>query len=560
MALPINIDELIHGYSIEWDRLEFKKGWNPEDTIHSICAFANDINNWGGGYIIVGIEEQNGRPVLPPEGLDPNRLDVIQGELVKICHQIIPNYFPITQPYLFQGKHILVVWVPAGDIRPYAAPSTQGKNARWQPYIRVGSRSIVAVDDNLRRLQELTARIPFDDRINNQASLRNFDLGLIRSFLQEVQSDLFEESTHISFNDLCRQLHIVKGPDEDLRPVNSGLLFFSSHPEDYFNRAWIEVVIRKDETGDEFNEKYFKGPIHHQLRDALNFIRNQVIAEHVKKISGRAEAERFYNFPFEAVEESLANAVYHKSYELNKPIEVQIWPDRIEILSFPGPVPPVNAEILATQRRIVARDYRNRRIGDFLKELHLTEGRGTGIPKIYRALERNGSPKPILETDPDCNYFLTVILAHPETINVQETIKENFVVNDQDINSLEDINALLDQAGNQVSNQAGNQAGNQVSNQAGNQVKNLISGEFGDRAKQILFYLSEMPRKSRDILEVLLGVSGQTKNRRRYLDPLLKQNWVELTIKENPNDQNQKYQLTNRGRLLVELLKQANKH
>ena len=215
--------------------------------------------------LVVGIEEENGRPVLPPEGLDPNRLDAIQGELVKICHQIIPNYFPITQPYLFQGKHILVIWVPAGDIRPYAAPSTQGKNARWQSYIRFGSRSIVAVDDNLRRLQELTARIPFDDRINNQASVRNFDLGLIRSFLQEVQSDLFEESTHISFNDLCRQLHIAKGPDEDLRPVNSGLLFFSSHPEDYFNRAWIEIVMRKDETGDKFNEKYFKGPIHYQL-------------------------------------------------------------------------------------------------------------------------------------------------------------------------------------------------------------------------------------------------------------------------------------------------------
>jgi ATP-dependent DNA helicase RecG len=215
---------------------------------------------------------------------------------------------------------------------------------------------------------------------------------------------------------------------------------------------------------------------------------------------------------------------------------------------LPGPVPPVNAEILATQRRIVARDYRNRRIGDFLKELHLTEGRGTGIPKIYRALERNGSPKPILETDPDCNYFLTVILAHPETINVQGIMKENVLINDQGINSLEDVNGLLDQASNQVSDQVSDQ------------VKSLISGEFGDRAEQILFYLSEMPRKSRDILKVLLGLSAHTKNRQRYLDPLLKQNWVELTIKENPNDRNQKYQLTNRGRLLVKLLQQANKH
>jgi len=54
MALPINIDELLHGNTIEWDRIELKKGWNPENIIHSLCAYANDINNWDGGYIIVG--------------------------------------------------------------------------------------------------------------------------------------------------------------------------------------------------------------------------------------------------------------------------------------------------------------------------------------------------------------------------------------------------------------------------------------------------------------------------------------------------------------------------
>ena len=56
-ALPINVDELLRGQIVEWERLEFKKGWNPEEIIHTICAFANDINNWGGGYLIVGIEE-----------------------------------------------------------------------------------------------------------------------------------------------------------------------------------------------------------------------------------------------------------------------------------------------------------------------------------------------------------------------------------------------------------------------------------------------------------------------------------------------------------------------
>lgn len=35
-----------------------------------ISAFANDINNWGGGYVIVGVKDNDGRPTLPPEGID----------------------------------------------------------------------------------------------------------------------------------------------------------------------------------------------------------------------------------------------------------------------------------------------------------------------------------------------------------------------------------------------------------------------------------------------------------------------------------------------------------
>ena len=50
-------------------------------------------------------------------------------------------------------------------------------------------------------------------------------------------------------------------------------------------------------------------------------------------------------------------------------------------------------------------------VGDFLKELHLTEGRNTGIHKMLRALDRNGSPKPLLETDEDRLYFLVTLYA-----------------------------------------------------------------------------------------------------------------------------------------------------
>jgi ATP-dependent DNA helicase RecG len=59
------------------------------------------------------------------------------------------------------------------------------------------------------------------------------------------------------------------------------------------------------------------------------------------------------------------------------------------------------------------RRYRNRRIGDFLKELDMTEGRGTGIPIIRREMEKNGSPEPRFETDENHSYFITTLPIHP---------------------------------------------------------------------------------------------------------------------------------------------------
>lgn len=57
MALPINIEDLLNKRKIEGTRIEFKKGWNPIDIYHSIYAFANDFDNLGGGYVLVGVEQ-----------------------------------------------------------------------------------------------------------------------------------------------------------------------------------------------------------------------------------------------------------------------------------------------------------------------------------------------------------------------------------------------------------------------------------------------------------------------------------------------------------------------
>lgn len=79
---------------------------------------------------------------------------------------------------------------------------------------------------------------------------------------------------------------------------------------------------------------------------------------------------------------------------------MRIRPEELVISSFPGPDRSIRLEDFQAGR-IVSRRYRNRRIGEFLKELEMTEGRSTGIPKILKEMVASGSPAPLFETDDD---------------------------------------------------------------------------------------------------------------------------------------------------------------
>ena len=262
-------------------------------------------------------------------------------------------------------------------------------------------------------LTDLVNRVPFDDRINHEADITDLNITLIQSYLKEVGSSLYEESKTMEFLDLCKSMNIVNTLPEYTKPKNVGLMFFCLDPERFFPYAQIDVVQFPDGLGgDTIIEKIFKGPLHQQLREALLYISNTIVQERVQKLPEIAEAKRFFNYPYEAIEEALANAVYHKGYNEREPIEVRVLPDRIEIVSHPGADRSITMDGLKNYR-VFNRRYRNRRIGEFLKELHLTEGRNTGFGKILRALEKNGSPKPLFETDDERTSFAATLFIHP---------------------------------------------------------------------------------------------------------------------------------------------------
>lgn len=417
MALPISIDALIRQQIVENTRIDYKRDWNPEDIVHSICAFANDIDNWGGGYIIVGVEEQNGMPKLPISGLNKDSVDAINKELLQYCNLIDPRYLPVVAQTQFDGKEIIVIWCPGGETRPYKAPVQiyvpKGKKREYAYYIRKMSNTIRANNLEEKELMLLANSVPYDDRVNYNSKISDLKPSLIQEFLADVESDLYQDSLSHSVEEIGTDMKVIRGPSELRKPVNVGLMFFNDKPDNFFPYARIEVVDKPDPTGEGMTEKIFTGPLNRQLVDALNYIKNYIIKEKISKLNDKAEANRIYNYPYPAVEEALCNAVYHKSYQIGEPVTVMITPEKMEITSLPGPDRTISDSDLKNYH-LVSKRYRNRRIGDFLKELKLIEGRNTGIPTILRSLENNGSDYPIFETDEERSYFTIIIPIHKD--------------------------------------------------------------------------------------------------------------------------------------------------
>ena len=516
MGLPVSIQQLLNGHAVEWERLEFKEGWNPEAALHTLCAFANDFHNWGGGYLLIGMAEQNGRPVLPPSGLQANQLDPIQRKMMELGHKIRPAYHPLMEPAVIEGRHVLIVWAPGGELRPYKAPVSLAEgNRELVYYIRRGSASVRAQGADEQELLGLANRIPFDDRVNQRAALSDLQLSLIQNFLREVRSELLTESGRMPFEALCRQMHLIGGPPEAPAPLNVGLLFFTSDPTQFFPQTQIDVaVFPTGRGGDNFTEKTFKGPLGSMLREALAYLQSAVVAAYVRKRPDRAEAERYFNVPYAALEEALVNAVYHRNYEEREPIEVQVTPEEITIASYPGPDRSINLDDLR-QGRAVARRYRNRRIGEFLKELELSEARGTGIPKILRAMRDNGSPEPLFETNEERTHFVVRLPLRPAP---------------------------------EVTGQvAGIITGDGSSVSGADPKKALVTGQVTGQVADQVLRLCTTPRIAAEIQQVT-GIRHRDTFMRNYLRPMIDRGWLARTIPDKPRSRLQRYVATEAGR------------
>ena len=320
--------------------------------------------------------------MFPIKGIEPNEVDVIQKELLNVCHLIEPVYLPVVEPCVYEGKCLLIVWAPGGCERPYRCPERIAKDVKSPKayYIRKLASTVKATRQDEKELFELTGDVPFDDRPNVHADITDLKMNLLVEYLHEVGSDLAKS-------------------------------------------AEVDVVDKPDPTGEGMVEQTFRGPLHVQLRSALDYIRNRFLREKIFKYDDRPEAGRFWNYPYRAIEEVLANAVYHKSYRIAEPITVVVTPGAMTISSLPGPERSITDADLAACR-MIGLHYRNRRIGDFLKELDLVEGRNTGIPVVVNVMRENGSPPPVFSSPENRDWLSVILPVNPHFRKMEDPISQ----------------------------------------------------------------------------------------------------------------------------------------
>ncbi len=560
MALPINVEDLLSKRKVESNRIEFKASWNPDKIYHTICAFANDLENIGGGYILVGIEEENGVAKRPVKGLAENEIDHILKEMVGYNAKISPTYLTKVSVEEVDGKIVLIIWVPAGINRPYSVmESVVAKKSVAKFYVRSKSSTIEAKGEVLDEVRELANRVPFDERGNALVKIEDISGVLVYEYLKKVGSKLTEGFTAKHLLDILDAMDLLTGPAENRLIKNVAVMMFCEYPEKFFPVTQVDIVLFPEgciENPDLMIEvPKITGPVPKIIDETLSYLRTNVIKKKIIKLTDNAKADKIFNYPYQAFEEAVVNALYHRDYQEREPVEITIEPTHVDILSYAGPDRSISAEAIKAARKLKARRYRNRRLGDFLKELDLTEGRATGIPTIQKALKENGSMPATIETDEDRTYFLmtipcrhgfedgTTVGSESRNKVIDNELERIFgqvysqvegAVNQCTISNKEELGQILGQMYVQV----------WVKSRSKDNVLTLISDTIN-----LLCVLKDTDL-SANVLNRDMSFDSTKELKRKIILPLIEMGYVAMTYPDKPTSAKQTYRLTKRGQEL----------
>ncbi len=377
---------------VESDRTERTISLDKIDKFcEAICAFSNDLpQNRLPGYLFIGAK---------PDGTASG---------AKISDQILQNLASIRSAGNIQPLPVMTVqkWTLGGgemaviEVQPSDLPPVRYKGQVW---IRVGPRRGIASESEERILTERRAALArtWDARPCREAKLSDLALDLFtltyRPFA--ISREVIEEN----HRNIEEQLGALRFYDPRAGcPTHAAVLLFAKDPLFFLPGAYVQYVHYEGRTqADRIQrDRKYSGDLLSVMRGLDELCKD---VEGSRPIAQASLSDReIADYPPRALHELLMNAVIHRNYESATPILVNHFEDRIEILSLGG----LYGDLIPDQFPHVTA-YRNPVIAEAAKALGFVNRFGRGIDIARAELQRNGSPPPKFDLEP--NHVLVTV-------------------------------------------------------------------------------------------------------------------------------------------------------
>jgi len=391
---PLTDEELLALIrDLESDRAERKQAWRgdaPEKGRQAVCAFANDLPNYGfPGVLFVGVKD---------DGTPMGQEFVVTDELLQTLADIKTDGKITPPPTLTVAKRSLLGRdVAVVTVWPADAPPVRLDGRIW---IRTGPRRGQASAQDERVLNE--KRRYRDQSFDTHPVSGSAIEDLSRSYFeneylpQAVARDVLEVNGR-SYEERLASLGMIASVD-DPTPTVVGLLALGKSPRTWVPSSYIQFLrIRGTQWGDPVaDEAEIDGNLDTMLR-RLDEKLKATLTVAVDFTSGTTTEVRATPYPLSALQQLARNAVMHRTYEgTNAPVRIYWFDDRIEISNPGGPYGAVTQENFG---RPGASDYRNPVLAAVLKNMGFVQRFGFGIAEARRAMQANGNPMPEFQVE-----------------------------------------------------------------------------------------------------------------------------------------------------------------
>lgn len=395
-------NEILLSQSAESTYIEYKTSSKQYDKIlKTLCAYGNNYYDNDIQYIFIGVEEINDEnnkaiPKLPIKGIEEGSLEKCKNEINSLKPFLYPNVaFEIITNQL-EGTFYLLIIVPRQTGGPFMVSEKAEKDKKITlkagRYVRIESDTRLARVDEEYDLLRKFANYHYSSLTNAEASIDDLYVDYINEYIAGTSDrDIMEGLSKIQ---MLKSLRLIDRNDPKEKKVkNSAVLMFANKPDDYIPYAYIELIIDMFGSKRKMESKIFRGPIWKQYYTVINYINDNFLNTLVLREDGEASNRKVSNFPYVTIEELVANAIVHNNYENGKPIQIYVSENRINIVNYNKPLPPLKIQDLNERSFFNERDTENPEIRDMFKALGIIESFGTGIGEAKRALENNGSPE-----------------------------------------------------------------------------------------------------------------------------------------------------------------------